>query len=323
LCGRKARIAFYFSFPGGRVGGILETCQDPPRPREVTPVPSSAALSRQERAERNRGRPTLAFDGTTPYARYGAIDTLLSLQRPATDEPAETSFIIATQVMELLFTLVRHEWERARDALDADDVPAALAALRRGHGAQDVLVDSWELLATLTPTEFNRFRDHLGEASGFQSYSYRHLEFLLGNKSAAMIRPHRADPRAGARLRRALGEPSLYDAALRLLHRRGLPVPAERVERDWTLPVEPHPQVVRAWELVYADDRPGNELLALAEALLDTAERVTRWRHRHLMAVKRTLGAKPGTGGSSGLRWLSGNVQQDVFPELWQLRTGI
>ncbi|MEY9213193.1 tryptophan 2,3-dioxygenase [Thermobifida halotolerans] len=283
----------------------------------------SAALSRRERAEHNGDRPTLSFDGATPYVRYGAIDTLLSLQRPNTDEPAETSFIITTQVMELLFTLVRHEWEQARDAVDADDVPAALAALRRAHGAQDVLVESWDLLATMTPTRFNRFRDQLGEASGFQSYTYRHLEFLLGNKSAAMIGPHRADPRARAELERALAEPSLYDAVLRLLHRRGLPVPAERVERDWTEAVEAHPDVVRVWAVVYADDRPGNELLDLAEALLDTAERVTRWRHRHLMAVKRAMGAKPGTGGSAGLRWLSRNAQQDVFPELWQLRTQI
>lgn len=282
---------------------------------------SSAALAREQRAERNRGRPTLSFDGVTPYAHYTAVSTLLSLQRPRTEEPAETTFLVATQVMELLFALIRHEWEQARDAVDADDVPAALAALRRGHKAQDVLAESWELLAPMTPTEFNRFRDQLGEASGFQSYGYRHLEFLLGNKSAAMIRPHRADPHVSAELERALAEPSLYDAVLRLLHRRGFPVPAERVERDWTQPAEPHPQVVRVWELVYADDRPDNELLALAEALLDIAERVTLWRHRHAMAVKRTMGAKAGTGGSSGLQWLMRNVQKDVFPELWQLRT--
>ncbi|TDQ52385.1 tryptophan 2,3-dioxygenase [Actinorugispora endophytica] len=284
---------------------------------------SSTAYSHRERAGQDGELPTLSFDGGTPYARYGGIDTLLSLQNPVSDEPAETSFIITTQVMELLFTLVRHEWELARDALEADDVPAALAALRRGAGAQDVLVESWGLLATMTPTEFGRFRDGLGEASGFQSHTYRHLEFLLGNKSAAMVRPHRATPEARARLERALAEPGLYDAALRLLHRRGVPVPAERVERDWTSPAPPHPDVVRAWALVYADDRPGNELLALAEALLDTAERMTRWRHRHLMAVKRTMGAKPGTGGSSGLRWLDRNAREDVFPELWQLRTGI
>lgn len=170
-------------------------------------MPSSAALTRQQRAERNRGRPTLSFDGLTPYADYTGVSTLLSLQRPRTDEPAETTFLIATQVMELLFALIRHEWEQARAAVDADNVPAALAALRRGHKAQDVLVESWELLAPMTPTEFNQFRDQLGEASGFQSYGYRHLEFLLGNKSAAMIRPHRADPRASAELQRALAEP--------------------------------------------------------------------------------------------------------------------
>ncbi|MDA8372302.1 MAG: tryptophan 2,3-dioxygenase family protein [Nocardiopsaceae bacterium] len=281
------------------------------------------ANDRADRAARNGGRPTLAFDRAAPYVDYGAIDTLLSLQRPRTAEPAETSFIIATQVMELLFTLIRQHWEAARDALDADDVPAALAGLRRAIYAQDVLVSSWDLVATLTPTEFGRFRDALGEASGFQSYTYRHLEFLLGNKSAALIGPHRAAPQVRADLERALAAPGLYDAALRLLHRRGYPVPAGQVERDWSRPYSAHPGVERAWAEVYADDRPGNTLLALAEALLDTAERVTRWRHRHLMAVKRSMGAKPGTGGSSGLEWLAKNTEQDVFPELWSLRTGI
>lgn len=199
----------------------------PPPAATRGPDRRAAAAERADRADRNHGRPTLSFgdDGPTPYVDYAGIDALLGLQRPRSAEPAETAFIIATQVMELLFTLIRHEWEQARDALDADDVAGALAALRRGRGAQDVLVDSWELLATLKPTEFNRFRDGLGESSGFQSYTYRHLEFLLGNKSAAMVRPHRAMPDVRAGLERSLGEPSLYDAALRLLHRRGLPCP--------------------------------------------------------------------------------------------------
>ncbi|GAA3756540.1 tryptophan 2,3-dioxygenase [Spinactinospora alkalitolerans] len=297
----------------------------PPPAATRGPDRRAAAAERADRADRNHGRPTLSFgdDGPTPYVDYAGIDALLGLQRPRSAEPAETAFIIATQVMELLFTLIRHEWEQARDALDADDVAGALAALRRGRGAQDVLVDSWELLATLKPTEFNRFRDGLGESSGFQSYTYRHLEFLLGNKSAAMVRPHRAMPDVRAGLERSLGEPSLYDAALRLLHRRGLPVPEERAERDWSRPYEPHPGVERAWAEVYADDRPGNELLDLAEALLDTAEHVTRWRQRHLTAVKRAMGAKPGTGGSSGLEWLSRAALSDVFPELWSLRTAV
>ncbi|RCV49782.1 tryptophan 2,3-dioxygenase [Marinitenerispora sediminis] len=281
----------------------------------------AAAAARSERTARDEGRLLLAFDDLTPYARYTGVDVLHTLQRPRTGEPAELSFIITTQVMELLFALVRQHWMRARAGLDADDVPAAIAALRRGAAAQDVLVHSWDLLATMTPVEYNRFRDALGEASGFQSATYRHLEFLLGNRSAALVRPHRAAADVHAALLRELREPSLYDAALRLLARRGLPVPEERIDRDWSAPCEPDPRVEDAWVQVYADDRPGNDLLALAEALLDTAERVTRWRERHLAAVRRAMGAKPGTGGSSGLAWLAENARRAVFPELWSLRT--
>ncbi|WP_017572061.1 tryptophan 2,3-dioxygenase [Nocardiopsis halotolerans] len=269
------------------------------------------------------GSPTLSFERNTPYVDYVGIDTLLSLQRPRTDEPAESSFIIATQVMELLFALVQERWEAARDALEADDVPGALAWLRRACNAQDVLNDSWGLLADMTPTEFNRFRDSFGEASGFQSHGYRKLEFLLGNKSAAMIRPHKGMSDVAKELTDLLERPGLYDAALRLLHRRGLPVPQDRVDRDWTRSYEASAEVEKAWLTVYADDTPGNELFLLAEALLDVAERVTRWRHRHLVAVKRTLGGRPGSGGSNGLRWLARNAEQDVFPELWSLRSTV
>ncbi|MFI6574782.1 tryptophan 2,3-dioxygenase [Nocardiopsis sp. NPDC050513] len=273
-----------------------------------------------EAAATHGGGPTLSFERATPYVEYAGVDTLLSLQNTRTDEPAETAFIVSTQVMELLFTLVQQRWEAARDALEADDVPGALAWLRRACHAQDVLNASWGLLSDMTPTEFNRFRPAFGEASGFQSYGYRELEFLLGNKSAAMIRPHKAMGGVVAELTRLLEGPSLYDAALRLLRRRGLPVPDDHVERDWTADYEPSAGVEHAWALVYGDDRPGNELFLLAEALLDVAERVTRWRHSHLVAVKRAMGAKPGSGGSNGLNWLARNAEQDVFPELWSLR---
>jgi tryptophan 2,3-dioxygenase len=285
---------------------------------------ASAGDGAQEQAAGpERGGPTLSFGGATPYVDYAGIDTLLDLQRTRTDEPAESAFLITTQVMELLFVLVRERWEAARDALEADDVPAALAGLRGACRAQDVLNDSWGLLGDMTPTQFNRFRASFGEASGFQSYGYRKLEFLLGNKSAAMIRPHKAMEPVVDELTRLLEAPSLYDAALRLLHRRGLPVPADHVERDWTRAYEPDPGVERAWAEVYADDRPGNDLYLLAEALMDVAERVTRWRHLHLVAVKRTMGGKPGSGGSNGLNWLARHVEQDVFPELWSLRNTI
>lgn len=282
----------------------------------------NGAAEAAESGEAAQTCPVQGTDQAAAYTDYLYTDTLLSLQRPRTGEPAELSFIISSQVMELLFTLIRHHWEAARDALEDDDPAAAVAALRSAAGAQDVLVESWSMLATLTPTEFARFRDELGAASGVQSAAYRRLEFLVGNKSAAMVRPHRDLP-ARAGLERTLAEPGVYDAALRLLRRRGYPVPESAAERDWRRPYTPDHDVERAWARVYADERPDNELLRLAEALMDTAERVTRWRQRHLTAVKRTIGAKPGTGGSSGLDWLARNAEQDVFPELWSLRTGV
>ncbi|GAB3500510.1 tryptophan 2,3-dioxygenase [Nocardiopsis coralliicola] len=256
-----------------------------------------------------------------PYTRYGEIDTLHALQHPRTDEPAERTFILTTQVMELLFALIADHWQAARDALEDDDVPAALAALRQGARVQDVLVQSWDLLADLTPAEFERFRPALGDASGIQSAAYRRLEYLLGNTAPGLAAPHRGDPAARAALERALAEPGLYDAVLRLLSRRGLPVPAGVLGRDRARPYRPDMAVEEVWRRVYADERAGNDLLQLAEALLDTAERVTRWRHRHLWAVRRSLGARPGTGGTEGVRWLARNAEREVFPELWTLRT--
>ncbi|WP_354640078.1 tryptophan 2,3-dioxygenase [Kitasatospora camelliae] len=266
-------------------------------------------------------RPNLTFrpeeePGTgTPYARYVHLDILHSLQQPRSKVPAEYSFIVATQVMELLFDLLRHEWTAAQQALREDDLTGALAALRRGTHVQDVLVSSWDLLATMTPAEFNAFREVLGEASGFQSAEFLRLEFMLGNKSEKMLRMYQEDPAAQADLATALAAPSLYDDALALLDRHGIAAPHEpsatRHQSD--------PAVEQAWRAVYTDPERA-DLARLGEALLDTAERVTRWRQRHYAAVKRTMGAKPGTGGSSGLTWLKQAADQDVFPELWAVR---
>lgn len=263
--------------------------------------------------------PQLSFNAAAPYRDYGNIDTLHSLQQPRTSHPTERDFILTTQVMELLFHTLIHRWEHARDALETNDVEQALGWLRRATHAQDVLVDSWQLLADLQPAEFAQFRDALGSASGFHSHTYRHLEFLLGNKSAAMIRPHQDSPHIRAQLESALAQPSLYDAALGLLARRGMDIPREVTDRDLTQPYQPHPDVQHAWHSVYHGHHP--DLIHLAEALLDTAERATRWRQRHLMAVKRVLGNKPGTGGSSGLEWLTTAAHSDVFPDLWSVRT--
>jgi tryptophan 2,3-dioxygenase len=246
---------------------------------------------------RSKEAPKVEFDGTTPYAEYGHIEQLLSLQTPRTNAPAEMSFIVATQVMELLFTLIRHEWENARTQLDADDVRGAIRTLRRSTGAQDVLIKSWDLLATLTPGEFNAFRDSFGEASGFQSYGYRHLEFLLGNKRPGMVCPHAQMPAVVADLEKQLAEPSLDEAAAALLRRRG----------------------AADWHAVYiGQDHP--DLYELGEVLMEVAERFIRWRQLHLTAVWRVMGDKPGSGGSAGASWLEKTVHARPFPELWALR---
>jgi tryptophan 2,3-dioxygenase len=270
--------------------------------------------------------PKVRFEGTTPYADYAHIETLLSLQTPRTNAAAEYSFIVATQVMELLFTLLRHEWENARAQLDADDLRGALRTLRRSTGAQDVLISSWQLLATLTPAEFGAFRDSFGEASGFQSYGYRHLEFLLGNKRAGMVCPHAEMPSVMADLEKQLAEPSLYDAALGVLCRRGVlgsatakSATAKDEAPDEAQPHAADPAVQDAWRTVYTGPEYA-DLADLAEALVEIAERFIRWRQLHLTAVWRVMGDKPGSGGSAGASWLAKTVHSRPFPELWALR---
>lgn len=264
--------------------------------------------------------PRLEFgQSTTPYAAYAGIDTLHALMRPRTAVAAERSFIVATQVMELLFGQLRHEWTQAQRSLRDDDLPEATAALRRALGVQDVLTGSWDLLATMTPAQFGALRGGLGQASGFQSYMYLHLEFLLGNKAAPLLRLYAAVPAVHAELAEALHAPSLYDDVLALLQRRGVLQCPDKLGLGAPEAYTANPQVEQAWRTVYTD-AAHRELADLGEVLLDVAERVTRWRQRHLSAVKRCMGAKPGTGGSSGLSWLRKAADQDVFPELWSVR---
>jgi tryptophan 2,3-dioxygenase len=265
-----------------------------------------------------RVEPRLDFgEPTTPYAAYAGIDALHSLQHPRSKEPTERTFIVATQVMELLFGQLRQEWTQAQHALRADDLAEATTALRRGLGVQDVLVSSWELLATMTPVEFSAFRPVLGEASGFQSYTFLHLEFLLGNKQERMLALYAGHPRIHAELAESLHGPSLYDDALAVLARRGLNVPT-----GGTAAGSAAADSTAAWVEVYRNPEY-RDLAQLGELLLDVAERVTRWRQRHLSSVKRTMGAKPGTGGSSGLTWLRKAAEQDVFPDLWNARNAL
>src|SRR3954469_23426807 len=279
------------------------------------------AQTRAARATANAGRPTVEFAEATPYETYVGVRQLQALVRTVTDSPAEPAFLVVTQVMELWFTLLRREWELAQRRLRADDLDAALAGIRRSVHHLRSLDASWQSLLWLTPAEFNGFRDQLGEASGFQSYEYRHVEFLLGLKAEAVVRPHRGLPAVYADLLRALAGPSLEDDVLAFLARRGLPVPDEVLERDRSGTHEAHPAVTALWADVYRDPRPGNELFVLGEALTDIAEEFGTWRQRHVTAVRRAMGAKPGTGGSAGLAWLERSAARVVFPDLWAART--
>ena len=264
--------------------------------------------------------PHLDFHGTTPYEDYVKADVLTHLQHTLSDDPGEMVFLVTTQVMELWFTVIVHEWETAAGALRGDDIPTAIAALKRSVRELEALNHSWKPLAQLTPAQFNSYRSALGEGSGFQSAMYRRMEFLLGDKSASMLVPHRGAPRVHAELEKALHEPSLYDEVVRLLARRGHDVPEAVLRRDVSRRYEPSPEVEAAWTAVYSGDE-SDEVARLGEALSDVAELVWRWRNDHLVATRRAMGAKTGTGGSAGVAWLEKRAQKNVVPELWTARS--
>ncbi|MFI8305359.1 tryptophan 2,3-dioxygenase family protein [Streptomyces sp. NPDC085927] len=264
--------------------------------------------------------PHLDFEGTTPYEDYVKADVLTHLQHTLSDDPGEMVFLVTTQVMELWFTVIVHEWETAANALRGDDIPTAIDALKRSVRELEALNASWKPLGQLTPAQFNAYRGALGEGSGFQSAMYRRMEFLLGDKSASMLVPHRGAPRVHAELEKALHEPSLYDEVLRLLARRGHPVPDEVLSRDVSRRYEPSPRVEEVWTAVYSGDER-DDVARLGEALTDVAELVWRWRNDHLVATRRAMGAKTGTGGSAGVAWLEKRARNNVFPELWTARS--
>ncbi|MBK1782720.1 tryptophan 2,3-dioxygenase [Prauserella sp. ASG 168] len=272
------------------------------------------------RARRNAGDPTLEF-GRVPYDDYVHASTLHGLQRTLSDDAGEMSFLVISQVMELYFGLIHFEFTQLQQRLRADDVWGALAPARRAALHLEGLTAGWRTLSWMTPADFNRFRNLLGEGSGFQSAMYRHLEFRLGLKSAPLIRPFRRQPEVHAALTATLEEPSVWDDVLALLARHGHDLPAEVLDRDRTTEHEPHPAVEATWVRVYRDAGPANLLRQLGELLTEIAEKFGDWRYHHLRAVARTMGAKVGTGGSTGLSWLRRSMDRPVFPELFSART--
>ena len=265
------------------------------------------------------------FEDRLSYAEYLQLDRLLSAQELRSDPPHhdELLFVVQHQTTELWLKLVLHELRTARGLLDADDLPAALKCIARVKHIQRTLTEQWSVLATLTPSEYAEFRGFLSNASGFQSYQYRAVEFLLGNKNARMIQVFDAEPEAQRILQELLDEPSVYDAFLRYLARRGHPVPARILERDVTRAHVHDDELVDVFRGIYADPHADWDAYESCEELVDLEENFQLWRFRHLRTVQRIIGYKRGTGGSSGVGFLTKALDLTFFPELFAVRTEI
>lgn len=257
------------------------------------------------------------------YGEYLRLDLVLGAQEPLSREHDEMLFIVMHQASELWMKLCIHELKAAIDHVRRDDLGPAFKMLARVSRVQIQLAQSWDVLSTMTPADYSAFRESLGRSSGFQSYQYRTLEYLIGNKNPAMIEVHRRTPELYAQLKEALHSPSLYDESLRLLARRGFGLPAEVIERDWSQPYREHREVQAAWLAVYRNVDEHWDLYELAEKLVDLDQRFQLWRFAHLKTVERIIGYKRGTGGTSGVSYLAKALDLRFFPELWSVRTSI
>lgn len=263
----------------------------------------------------------VARDTTMAYGDYLALDPILDAQHPLSPDHNELLFIIQHQTSELWMKLIIHELQAALADVRADRVPEAMKKLARVTRIFEQLLSAWTVLSTLTPTEYATIRDYLGESSGFQSWQYRQIEFLLGNKNAAMLRAHEGRPNRLAAVQQAWENPSVYDETLQLAHRQGLAVPQELLDRDWREPYQRNVAVIDLWRVVYLDTSTHWDLYALAEKLVDLEDMFRQWRFRHLTTVERIIGVKQGTGGTSGVGYLRGMLDVVLFPELWEVRS--
>lgn len=279
-------------------------------------APRGEAIVKEEGAQ-------LDFSRDMSYGDYLQLDAVLNAQQPLSPDHNEMLFIVQHQTSELWMKLMLHELRAAVTAIAADQLAPAFKMLARVSKIMEQLVHAWDVLATMTPPEYSAIRPYLAQSSGFQSWQYRCIEFMLGNKNAAMLRPHEHRPDLLAIVEAAWRAPSLYDESLRLLARRGIAVPASHTERDWTQPYVADDAVEQAWLQVYRHPEKNWDLYQLGEELTDLEDAFRLWRFRHVTTVERVIGFKRGTGGTGGVSYLRKMLDTVLFPEIWTLRTSL
>jgi tryptophan 2,3-dioxygenase len=263
----------------------------------------------------------MSFDGRMSYSDYLHLERVLNAQEPLSDAHDELLFIIQHQTSELWMKLAIHEIRSTIKAIRHDQLHPAFKMLSRVARIFEQLNTAWDVLRTMTPSEYTEFRDQLGQSSGFQSYQYRAIEFLAGNRNLALLGPHAHRADIMAKLEEILAEPGLYDEALRLLARNGFDIGEDARRTDWRVTRTPNDEVLEAWKTVYASPARHWMLYELAEKLVDFEDYFRRWRFNHVTTVERIIGLKRGTGGTSGVSYLRKMLELELFPELWKLRT--
>lgn len=263
----------------------------------------------------------LDFSRDMSYGDYLQLDAILNAQKPLSPDHNEMLFIVQHQTSELWMKLMLHELQAAVAHVASDRLPEAFKMLARVSRIMEQLVHAWDVLATMTPPEYSAIRPYLGKSSGFQSAQYRRIEFMLGNKNPAMLKPHEHRPELLAQVQADFEAPSLYDQVLMLMARRGLPVPAAQLARDWTQPRTADDGVKDAWLTVYRAPQAHWDLYQMGEELVDLEDAFRLWRFRHVTTVERVIGFKRGTGGTGGVSYLRKMLEVVLFPELWALRT--
>jgi tryptophan 2,3-dioxygenase len=285
------------------------------------PVTGGNAEPQKKGADKDWHGAQLDFAKSMSYGDYLHLDDILHAQHPLSPDHNEMLFIIQHQTSELWIKLALHELNAARECVRSDELAPAFKMLARVSRIMEQLVHAWDVLSTMTPPEYTAMRPYLGMSSGFQSFQYRQLEFILGNKNATMLQPHAHRDEYYKLVEDELKRPSLYDEAIRLMARKGLTLDADCLERDWTQARPANKSVEAAWTVVYRDTAKYWELYELGEKFVDLEDAFRQWRFRHVTTVERIIGFKRGTGGTAGVDYLRKMLDTVLFPELWSLRT--